>query len=256
MVRHLRHGSRPVNGFGGHFTEVRPDAFEQAVRIDIAHRYHRHHFGLIPFAVEVANTLRLERVQDLLLADRQSVGIPGATEENRQVLVAQALAGAASEPPFLDDHPAFLLNLFVLVLYAERPVAQDSEPLVDRAFLVGWYLQDVDGLVETRVGVQSRTEPHADRLHVVDQFLLVEVLCAVEGHMLQEMCQSLLIVLFQHRTRFHHEAQLQAVFRFRVLPHVVGKTVLQLTRPRTRVEAQRPVFLITSTQEAEHQAQQ
>ena len=75
------------------------------------------------------------------------------------------------------------------------------------------HVQHVDGLVERGVGVHARAEPHADRLHEVDQVLLGEVLAAVERHVLDEVGQAELVVVLDDRADVDDQAQLGALVR-------------------------------------------
>ena len=92
-----------------------------------------------------------------------------------------------------------------------RPVLEDRERLVDDARRVGRDRQDVDGLVEARVGVEVRAEPHADRLQVLDEIVLGEVRRAVERHVLDEVREPELVVGLEHRAGVHDEPQLGAL---------------------------------------------
>ncbi len=59
----------------------------------------------------------------------------------------------------------------------------------------------IDRFVETGVGVQIGPEPNPRRLQEVNQFIFGEILGAVELHVLHEVRQPLLVVVFQHRPR-------------------------------------------------------
>ena len=71
-------------------------------------------------------------------------------------------------------------------------------------------LQLVDGLVEARVRVHVRAEPHAERLHEVGDVLLREVPGAVEGHVLDEVGEPALVVVFEDRARLDDEPKFGA----------------------------------------------
>jgi hypothetical protein len=70
-------------------------------------------------------------------------------------------------------------------------------------------------------------ESHADTLHVVHQLLLVEMLGAVEGHVLSEVGQPLLVILLEHGARLDHQAELRSIPGLRVLAYVVAQSVPQ-----------------------------
>ena len=99
--------------------------------------------------------------------------------------------------------------------------------LLEDLRLVGRHLQHVDRLVEARVRVQARPEPHADRLHERHDLLLREVLRAVERHVLDEVRQARLVVVFEDRAGVDDEPELGALLRLLVGPDVVLEAVLE-----------------------------
>jgi len=98
------------------------------------------------------------------------------------------------------------------------PVGQDGEPVVDLLRFVGWHRQDVHCLVKTGEGVQVVSETHADTLKIVYQLIPRKMLQPVEIHMLHEMRQSLLVIVFEDRTRVDGQSQLDLVLRLGIVP--------------------------------------
>ena len=91
--------------------------------------------------------------------------------------------------------------------------AQSSRISSDRSItrrVVGGNLQLVDGLVEARVGVDVRAEAHAGRLQEGDDVLLREVPRAVEAHVLDEVREPALVVVFENRSGIDDEPELGA----------------------------------------------
>ena len=104
------------------------------------------------------------------------------------------------------------------------------------AGIVGRNLQLVDGLVEARVGVDVRAEAHADRLHERDDVLLREVARAVERHVLDEVREPALIVVFEDRAGVDDEPELGAALRLLVRADVVAQAVRQRADGDPRVD--------------------
>ena len=67
--------------------------------------------------------------------------------------------------------------------------------------LIARQLEHVDRLVEARIGVDVRSELRTDRLERRDQLAGLEVSAAVEGHVLDEVCEALLVVRLVDRSR-------------------------------------------------------
>ena len=109
------------------------------------------------------------------------------------------------------------------------------------AGLRGRNLQFVDGLVEAGVGVDVRAEPHAERLHERDDVLLREVARAIEGHVLDEVRQPALVVVFEHRAGLDGEAKLGASLRLPVGAHVVAQAIRQRADGDLRIDRNRLV---------------
>ena len=117
-----------------------------------------------------------------------------------------------------------------------RPVLENLERVVDDLLGVRRYLQHVHGLVETRVRVHVRAETHPDRLHVVDEFLFLEMFRPVERHMLEEVRQATLVVVLEYGTRIDDEPELRPLLGLGVVPNHVAETVLQLPGADGRID--------------------
>jgi hypothetical protein len=106
-----------------------------------------------------------------------------------------------------------------------RPVLEDEERTVEHARLVGRHRQHEHRLVERRVRVDVGAEAHAERLKERDRLLLREVACAVERHVLDDVREPLLVVLFEDGSGPDDEPQLRALLGFRVGADVIPQPV-------------------------------
>ena len=70
----------------------------------------RHALGAVPGVVERAQTRDGRVADDVGLADRQAVGVARPIEEDRDLLVADARAGAEPAAPLFDDDAALLFH--------------------------------------------------------------------------------------------------------------------------------------------------
>jgi hypothetical protein len=73
------------------------------------------------------------------------------------------------------------------------------------------------------------TEPHACLFYEVNEVLFRKIFRPVERHMLGEMSQPLLIVVFKHRACLHDETQFNAFFGLAVLLDIIRHPVGQFS---------------------------
>ena len=148
-------------------------------------------------------------------------------EQDRELRVQDPRVGAETHPPLLQDDAALLVDLVRVEGHRVRPVLEDQQRPVDDARIVGGNLQLVDRLIEARIGVDVRSEAHPGRLEKRDDFLLREVTRAVEAHVLHEVREPALIVLFENRSCVDDEPELGPGLRIlvgtHVVPHPVGE---------------------------------
>ena len=229
MAGDREQGALPGLLRGAQVLEMLPDEALNPSRVELAHRDDGHEVGAVPVVVEAPQGVVGERLQHGLFPDGQPQGVAGILKENGELAVAHAALGAPAQPPLLDDDAALLVDLRAFETDAMGPVRQNLETLLQHAGAVGGHLQDVDGLIETGVGVQIGPEAHADGLQVVHQFLAGEVGCAVESHVLGEVGQPLLVVVLQHGASIDDEAELGPLAGFVVHPDEIAQTVVQDT---------------------------
>ena len=200
MVGNVVHRTRARRRRRRDRREVRLDQVLDRGAVEVADRDDGHQIGAVPVLVEARQLIRLERLDDFRLADRQPVRVARALEQDRKQLVGQARARAAPQAPLFHDDAALLVDLDRIERHVVRPVFEHQQRAVDRLGLVGRNLQHVHGLVEARVGVEVRAEAHPERLDERDDGLLREVLRAVERHVLDEVREPLLVVVLEDRS--------------------------------------------------------
>ena len=208
-------------------------------RVDVADDDDGHAVGTIPGLVEVLQARGGEAAQDLGRADRDAFGVPRLVVEDRRLLLEDAPRRALPQPPLFDHHAAFLVDLDRVERHAAGKVGERQQSLVDQALLVGRHLQHVDGLVKRGVGVDVRAEARAGGLEERDQLAGLEVLRAVERHVLEQVREPALVVVFEQRPGLHRQPHQHALFRAGVLAHVVAQAVGQRPDGHRRVGRQR-----------------
>ena len=196
-------------------------------RVEITDGDDGHQVRAVPVPVELLQPLVRERLERCRRADRAPNRIPRSLEHDRKQLVLEPGRRPAPLAPFLDDDAPLLVDFAGVERQVVRPVLEDEQGLLEDLAAVGRHLQDERRVVERRECVQARPELHADRLHERRDLLAGKVLRAVEGHVLDDVRQPELIVLFEHRARVDHEAELGPLRGARVATDVVAQPVLQ-----------------------------
>jgi hypothetical protein len=209
--------------------EARDDLLLHRGGIDVADDDDRHEIGAVPVFIEAADRRGERRVEPLGLPDRQPLEVASALAEEHLAVVRLDLlregVGEARAPLPL-HHPALGDDFGGVQLDRARgPVLEHRQALVQERGLVGRNGEHVHGLVEARVRVEVGPEAHPGGFHEVDQRLMREVRRAVEGHVLEEVRHSALVVVLLHRTGVHDQSQLGAPLRARVVAHVVAQPV-------------------------------
>ena len=236
VIGHRVELSRPFVGWVLEAAEVRHDEALDAVALEVAHRDDRHQVRSVPVVIEALEGLGRSTFEDLPLTDRETLGVLRSGEQDGELLVTDSCLGAEAEPPLLDHHAALLVHLLLLEGHRLSPLAQDLEARLEQPGLVGRYFEHVDGFVEAGVGVDVGTEAHAGRLEIVDQLETGEVLRAVECHVLDEVGQTLLIVVLLHRAGVDDQPQLGPLGRLSVDPDVVGEAVVEPADGEVRID--------------------
>src|SRR5262249_24965328 len=83
-----------------------------------------------------------------------------------------------------------------------------------------------------------RPEARARRLEIRDQLTRLEMRAPVEGHVLDEVSQTLLVVGFEERTSFDRQAQRDALLRPRILPNEIFQPVRQCAGANGGIEGE------------------
>ena len=231
--RRDRAGARPLARRNA--AERRTDQRLELLRVGITDRHHGHQIGTIPVAPKALERRRVGLLQNLRLADGQPLRVARAAEDHRELLVAQPFASTQSIPPLRQHHATLGHHLGGVEQNAGGHIAQEAKALVENARAVGRNGQDVHRFVEARKRIQVGAKAHADRLEILHDVILREGLRAVERHVLNEVREPALIVVFQNGTRVHNQSQLGPLFRLGVASDVIANAVGQRTDADRRI---------------------
>ena len=212
------------------------DLADDTVAIDVAGDDHRHQVGTIPVTVEAQQRFTRRLLDDLGFADRPTVDVARSLELRAQDLVARPLAGAEVHPPLGEDDGALPIDGVLIEGGGVRPVLEHEQRAIERTGNVGRDAKRVLRLVVTRGGVGVSADAQPERRQESGELLLREVLGALELHVLDEMRQTQLVVVFEHRAGLDDQSKLSAPRRLGVRPDVVAQPVRQRANGDLRVD--------------------
>ena len=129
------------------------------------------------------------------------------------------------------DHPTFLFDLCGVERESVGPVVEHQQATVK--FLLTDGCRDVvdviDRLFDARIGIHTVIGTHTleETVHTVPR----EMLTAIEAHMLQEMGQSPLVVLFLQTTHALRQIETRPVLWPVVVLDIIGEAIGEVSDP-------------------------
>ena len=203
---------------------------DHPVGIEITNYDYGLQVGTIPTVVEILNILIGKRLQPLDRADDVTLAILRVVGHYGAGLLVQTPVSVVARTQLLDDHATLVVDLLVFERDEVRPIVQNQQTGVDDTLAIQGHARHVvAGLLLCSECVEVSTKLHTHLLQVVDQHLVGQVLCAVESHMLQEVGQTLLVVLLLNSTYVVQNVELGLLFGLGIATNIVGHTVVQLT---------------------------
>ena len=214
------------------------------VHIHVAHYQHTLQVRTVPFLIIVAQCLIGEVVHYLHRTDRQTVCILAALVQCRQCLFVHTHHGSHARTPFLVNHATFLVYLFRVQCQVVGPVVQHQQTRVDDAVAYHRHVGDVvHRLVQRGICIQVLAELHADFLQILPQQVAGEMRRTVKAHVLQEVRQTALVVLFQNGTHVLRNVEIGPLFGQLVMADVIRQSVFQFPDTHVRVGRDRGQLL-------------
>ena len=143
-----------------------------------------------------------------------------------QAALENAHRGAGTHAPLLVNDTALFVDFLLLEEQTTRPVGENVEAGINVVAGDGHVVNVVDGFVGRGVGVEVLAELHTDAFAVLDELPIIgEVLRTVEGHVLEKVGETALIVVFLHRSDLLGDVEIDLSFGFGVVSNVVGQSV-------------------------------
>ena len=98
---------------------------------------------------------------------------------------------------------------------------------VDDSLAIGRHIRKtIDCLVNRCIGIDISAEVNANRFEIVDDTFAWEMLCTIESHVLQEVRQPILVVLFKDSSYGLCYMKLATLLRLLIMTDVIGQSVL------------------------------
>ena len=194
--------------------------------------------GAIPLLVVGAQEVRLEIVDDAHQTDRHTLAVARTGIEVGQLAVEDAHHGAGAHTPFLVDDTALLVDFVGLEEEAIGPVVENPEARVDVAIAHGHAVNVVNRFVGGGIGVEVLAKFHTNAFAILNEAVAREMLGAVEAHVLKEVGQTALVLLFLYGTHLLGDVEVDALFGQSVVTDVVSQSVGQLAITHSLVNGQ------------------
>ena len=216
---------RGVGGHG-HGTEDLLHLGFDLCGVDVAHDHHALQVGTIPLLIIGTEKIGLEVVDDRHQTDGKTMAVLATGIEFGQAALENAHRGAGTHAPLLVNDTAFFVDFLLLEEQTARPVGKNVKAGVDVVAGDGHVVDIVDGFVGRGVGVEVLAELHTDTFAVLDELSIIgEVLRTVEGHVLEKVGETALIVVFLHRSDLLGDVEIDLSFGFSVVSNVVSQSV-------------------------------
>ena len=152
----------------------------------------------------------------------------------------QTPGGIAACAALLDDDSALLVDLLRVVGHEMGIIVKDEEAGVDDGLTDKRnVVQHVLGLLHSGGSIDIAAEGGADALEPVEDPLAGEILGTVEAHVLEEMCQTVLVRSLLDSTDIGGEIELCTLLRLVVMTDIVGKSVVKLALTDSRIVGKR-----------------
>ena len=168
--------------------------------------------------VEIENLVTFEAVDHLEGADHIPVGVFRAFVDECALLVGHPAAWVVAVTPFLADDSALIVQSLLLAGDVARPVVKHHQHRVHERIPHQRHLGEVvDGLRPGSICIDVVSEADAFLSKKVQNALAGVVAGAVEGHMLEEVGQAVLVVLFLEGSNIVRDVEFRAAFRLLVM---------------------------------------
>ena len=227
----------------GTFGHIRPECFDlclNGIDVDIADYDNSLVVRSVPLVVVVAERLVGKVIDNGCIANDVAFAVLAVGEHQCAALLPESALRIGSGTPLFADNATFGINLLAEKEQAARPVVHNEQGGVDNTFADSRHIGEaVNGFVDRGVGVDVSAEVHTDGLEIVDNALAGEVLCAVERHVLEEVCKTVLVILLKDSADGLRDMEVATLLGFLVMTDVIRQTVGQVPVTHRAVDGQR-----------------
>ena len=163
-------------------------------------------------------------------SDGEALSVFAVRIECFKVTLQHTVHSRGAQAPLLVYHATLLVNLLGVEGKPRRPVTQYEQTAVERALTAGRHIVDVvNGLVDTGIGIQVGAKFHTNAATILYQGVALEVVAAVESHVLKEVGQSALTLVFLYRAHLLRDVEVGTMLRPVIIPDIIGKAITQFT---------------------------
>ena len=189
--------------------------------------------------IELLQLLLIHFCYHLGQSDRDAVSIAASLHQNGQNVLLQAQLKGAVVGAFFLDNGTFLFNRPLVEHQVARQVAHDIKHRVEHCLSTGGDIADIVlRVVIASRGVDISAKPQTILSQIAKQFVFRVILRTRERHVLQEVCQSALILLFHDRPNLVRQPEICPPSWGVVSTYIIGQPVGQHAQPQCRVHWQ------------------
>ena len=221
---------------------VRPEGFDlrlNTIHIDVTHYNNSLIIRAIPFLIIVTQCLILKIIDHRRVPDHISFRVLRARVHARVHLFPYAPARGASGTPFLQDDATLSVYLLVQKQQAAAPIVHDEQRAIHDTRTISRHIgETIDRLINRGISIDVSTEVHTHRFKIIDDSFAGEMLGTIECHMLQEVRQTVLVILFEDSTNRLRDVELSTLLGLLIMTDIIGQSVFQLAIANLRVHGE------------------
>ena len=141
--------------------------------------------------------------------------------------ISHAAICIIASTPFFTNNTTLCIYLLRQQKQTACPVVHYQQRRVNNSLANGRHVgETINSLVDGRVSIDITAKVHTDRLKIINNSFARKVLSSIERHMLQEVSQTVLVILFQHRAYCLSDMEIAALFRLFIMTDIVRQSVL------------------------------
>ena len=220
------------------------DFLFRAVDVDVANDDDALVLRIVPFAVVVAERFGVTAVDNLHQSDGEALAVFASRIELGQHGLDDFLLSHDAHAILIVHDVTLLVDGFRRQRQSVRPVFQHEQTRVECRDACRRHVGDeIYRLVDASRCIQVATVFHTDGLQILLQGVALEVVRAVEGHVLQEVGQSALVVVLVDGAHFLGDVEVDHMFGIVVFADVISQSVVQFADANLRVNRKLGHFL-------------